>query len=98
IAWSKRGRFPELGGRPNHLDVKPELAEEFSVRLPYLVNKSDKFWSVPKRKFSDPLEEIMFNMQKPTEDEAVSALAPLVDDCIEKIREVGIPFLEKHLS
>lgn len=98
IAWSKKGRFPELGGRPNHLDERPEAVDEYSVRLPYLVNKTDEFWCVPKKKFGDPVQEIIFNMQKPTDEEAVNALTPLVDDCIEKIIKYGIPHIKEFLG
>ncbi len=97
IAWSKEGRFPELSGRPNHLSIQPEQAREYSIRLPYLVNKTDEYWEIPKKVFLDMLEEIMENMKKPTDEEAIALLEPLVSDCVEKIISLGIMHLDKYL-
>ena len=98
IAWSRNERFPQLSVRPNDMMANVETAEEYSVRLPRLVDGSDGYWSVPKKTYSDPVEAIMADMQKPTTEEALVVLKPLVDSCVDKILECGIPYVEKVLG
>lgn len=98
MLWSKKEGFPKLSVRPNAMFTEPELADEYAIRLSCIIDGVDKFWVIPKKELSDPLEEIIANMKKPTEDEAIIKLTPLIDDCVQKVLDFGIPFLEKVLK
>ena len=98
IAWSKKGGFPELSVRPNSMFIEQKVADEYAIRLSCINGGADRFWMIPKEKFTDPLEEIIADMKKPSEEEAVILLTPLIDDCIQEILDVAIPFINKALK
>jgi len=96
LAWSTKGKFPELSVRPNDSLIKPREADEFSIRLSSLIDKAPEFWSVSKPVYTDALDEILANMKKLSNEDAIADLTPLVDDCMGKLLEFGIPFFRSN--
>jgi hypothetical protein len=99
IGWSKQARYPEISMVPCAEHPTPnrdEFArEEYFTRLPYLWGKEDKWWVVKEFCASQTLEELEASLQPVPPSEAKEAVAPLVRDAVNKIKEMGIPYLEE---
>lgn len=99
LAWSVHGRFPELGMRPSGPATR-ERAEfrkdEFACRLGSLWATQDVWWRLSD---SDPFEdalslESLIARSKPlAPGEAEAAVQPRVNDAMDRLCALGIPYL-----
>ncbi len=98
LGWSRLGRYPELSMVPCAERPSPDRAEfnsdEYLTRLPWLWTDVDRWWVV--REFEAPTtpEALLASMAPVPADEALAAVAPQVDDAMERLLEYGAPYLE----
>jgi hypothetical protein len=107
LGWSSLCRPPELAGRPsvyhrlNHEEFK---AEEFVIRIGDLIPGSTDCWVIKRpgiEKTDNPFGlpvSILEDSLPITSEEAEAVMEPLVKDCVDKIVEYGLPYLEKLLA
>jgi hypothetical protein len=102
IGWSTRGRFPERA-RPAGI-ASPERSEfgeeEFTCRMNDLWATGDVWWQVTEFDPMDPESQLSYILAgaKPiSAEEAQAAVAPKVEDAIEKLVDHGVPYLEEYV-
>ncbi len=99
IGWSKLGRYPELSMIPCAQMPTPDHEEfanqEYLTRLPSLWTNQDQWWVV--KEFQAPLtmEELAASLEPVPAAKANQAVIPLVRDAVAKLKEFGLPYLEK---
>jgi hypothetical protein len=102
VGWSVFGRYPELSVIPSMImpsDDRKEFNEnEYMIRLPQLWSKDDIWWVVEEFNTSPTIEELQKSMESVSMAEAESKVHPLVDDAIQKLLNVGIPYLNEYIS
>lgn len=102
IGWSTVGRYPELNVTPSMItpssDRKEFEQEEYLIRLPQLWTNDDRWWVVKGFEPSFSLEELEQSMSPISTDDAKSSVIPLVNDAIQKIIDVGIPYLTEFVN
>lgn len=105
VGWSNFGRYPELRGIPSWIVPSASRAEfaeaEYLTRLPMLHRGRDDWWVVkPFRTFGsveEIVEEITASMAPVPGMEAEALVQPLVDDAVNKLIKIGLPYLEEYV-
>ncbi len=107
IGWSRLGRFPELGMRPSCAD--PRSADvagerECVVRLRSLREPHDSGWELPDPALAategnaspeDVVRALQRSLLPISPSQADADVAPLVEDAFTRLRDDGVPFLER---
>jgi hypothetical protein len=103
IGWSSEGRFPELGMRPSGAPSagRSEFDRtEFVCRLSALWSKEDYWWPLADLDPMDPdsqMRYILASAKPLSPQEARDAVAPRVEDALDKLVRFGVPYLEEYL-
>lgn len=102
IGWSTLGRYPELNVIPSMITPTPDRKafdqEEYLIRLPQLWTNDDRWWVVKEFDPSFTLEKLEESMAPISTEEAKSSVIPLVNDAIQKIIDMGIPYLTEFVN
>jgi len=99
IGWSTAGRFPELSVRPSLVlaaeDPLPIHVEEGIVRIGDLNDRRDMWWHLPDPAMDSPgdLEALKSSLEPVSVEEAAETVRPKVDEALDVLVGVGIPFL-----
>ena len=99
IGWSAMGRWPELSMRPSPIrpDYNSEFEErEYITRLPFLWTKDDYWFEIEPFKPGSDLESLKKQMEPIADDKVLERVAPVVEDCIDRIVQYAIPYFEEH--
>lgn len=99
IGWSDFGRWPELGMRPS--PIRPENKAEFSekeylTRLPFLWTEMDTWFEIEPFNPESSIKDLMKKMEPISKDEARDKVSPVVEDCIDRISEYAVPYLQQR--
>lgn len=99
LAWSRLGRFPELGMRPSFAPAQvgdQRARDEGAVRLHELVDGKDTWWDAMPVNPLDPqsvMNFMMFQAQPLDDAKAGSLVEPLAQRAMRLVVEVGMPYL-----
>lgn len=101
LGWSKAGRWPQLTTYPS--PVRPENTkeyelEEYITRLAFLWGNRDLWFEIEPFGLSKTRQELMANLKQQMEpistDLAILKVEPVIDECMEKLKQYGLPYLE----
>ena len=91
IGWSRLSRFPETYISPPPYNL---AADEILLRLGYLTDGRDFWW-----RLVDEIDVLNANPMdlcyEPPIQDALDKVSPSVDDVIQKLRLLALPFFEK---
>jgi hypothetical protein len=93
IGWSESNSFPVVKMRPTGFlsQDKRELSHtDFVFRIGNLINRSDFWWTVDEA--PKTIDDIMNSTKKITNEAAEAKILPIVDDVIEKLNSIVLPF------
>jgi hypothetical protein len=98
IGWSKHGRYPELSCIPSMQSPKADRAEftrdEYLIRLPTLWTDKGDWWVVRPFKPARSSKELLAQVAPIAPDVALRQTQPQVNDAMEKLKSLGIPYLQ----
>jgi hypothetical protein len=103
IAWSKKGRFPEIGARAAGTPLpgyKEFESSKFACRLTTLANSQQEFWRLYDKNLltEDPVKLMFLQAATLTREDAERAVSPLVKDAVNLLVVKGIPYFEAFIE
>ena len=99
IGWSAIGRWPELSMRPSPIrpDYNSEFEEqEYITRLPFLWTQDDYWFEIEPFNPGSDLESLKKQVEPIEDDKAHEKVAPVVEECTDRIVQYAIPYFEEH--
>ena len=102
IGWSTLGRYPELTAIPSNILPSPDRTEfrqaEYLIRLPQLWTEKDAWWVVEKFEQALTVAQMMAKMAPLSAKTAEEKVIPCVEDAVNKVVDVGIPYLSEFMK
>ena len=101
IGWSDFGRWPEQGMRLSEIRPgnKTEFDEkEYLTRLPFLWTEIDAWFEIEPFDPDVSVQDLMKKMEPLDKEEAHARVAPVVEECIEKISRFAVPYLQQRVD
>ncbi|HOB51129.1 MAG TPA: hypothetical protein PK176_09985 [Acidobacteriota bacterium] len=102
IGWSTWGRYPELSVIPSIQSPSPDRAEfsqpEYLTRLPQLWTQRDEWWVIQKFEPALTVEQMTARMAPIPAPAAEAKVIPRVDDAIDQVIKIGIPYLSEFVN
>lgn len=85
---------------PEWSGAKEYELEEYITRLPFLWSNEDLWFEIEPFGLSKTQEEVMANLKQQMEpisaDQAIIKVEPTIVECMEKLKQYGLPYLEAY--
>ncbi|HPB29617.1 MAG TPA: hypothetical protein PLU41_05455 [Acidobacteriota bacterium] len=102
VGWSTLGRYPELTVIPSPILPSPDRGEfrqaEYLTRLPQLWTHKDEWWVIQAFEPAFTVEQMTARLAPIPAPAAEAKVIPRVDDAIDKVIKIGIPYLSEFVK